>query len=257
MSKNIEVVLNRTPFSLTVTCCHVVCKQRKDMNKRPPVLGRWTEAAGFVLAVWAISFLILHARNLRLELASLQGLTSRLEREIDFFHSLIRPTRAATKAYMREVHILEDRILSTSDSLDRVRSNGREQIELVKQEHRETEQQLYKDLDRLAEELSVCNDWTSVLKKNQSAVILMGKKHSVITCLMEVGGLKGDVQDAKTKLVRTDSNNKNFEMLTKQWRDKVTSREKEVEECKQQIKDLKVQLVQAGCGVGLLEKVDT
>lgn len=226
--------------------------------KRPPLLGHWTIAAGFILAVWSIYFLVLYERNLRLELASVQGLISRLEREIDFFRSLVEPTRVATEARMREVHSLEDRIVSASESLVRVKSDGIERIELAKQERRDTEQQIHNDFDRLTDEVSVCNDWTTALKKNESALVVMGKKQSLMICLMAVGGLKGDISDARVQLGRTENTSKNLEVLTKQWRDKVTSCERELKESERQIKKLKMQLEQEGCSVGLFEEeVDT
>ena len=215
--------------------------------KRSPVWSRWTEAAGFILAVWAISFLLLYQRSLKLELASVQGLISRFEGEINFFKNVVEPTQVAAIECMREVHSLEDKIASTSDSLVQVKVDGKAQLERTKRQHLEWEQQVHKDYKQLTDDVAICNDWLTILKKNQSVLSVMAKKQSVITCLMEVTGLKGDLADARTLVNRLEKNNKNLKRLADLWSSKVTSSENEVEEMEQQIKELKTQLKQQGC----------
>lgn len=215
--------------------------------KRPSVLSHWAEAAGFILAVWTISFLLLYHKKLKTELASVQLLISRFEAEAEFFQSMVEPTQLATGRCMREIHTLKSKLDSTRESLADVKVDGKKRIEKTKKQHLEWEKQVSKDFDRLTEDVSLCEEWTVLLKKNQSALLIMAKKQSVITCVMELTGLKGELADTMTQINRLEKNNKNFQVLTKQWRGRVASSKKELDKLEQQISELRAQLHQQGC----------
>lgn len=182
-----------------------------------------------------------------MELASVQVLMARFEAEANFFKSVVERTQLTTETSVREIQTLKDTLLSTRDALARVKVDGVAELERVKEQHVVWEKQVYKDFNRFTEELRVCEDWTEILNRNQSSLLVMAHKESVIGCLMEVTGLKGELADTRTKMQRLERNNKNLQGLTKLWSGKVAIRMKELEELEEQIKDLKTQLKQEGC----------
>ncbi len=185
--------------------------------------------------------------KLKMELASVQVLMSRFEVEANFFKSAVERTQLRTKVYVREVQTLKDTLLFTRDALARVKVDGVAELERAKEQYVVWEKQVHRDFTRFTEELRVCEDWTEILNRNQSGLLVMAEKESVISCLMEVTGLKGELGDWRTKMQRLERNNKNLQGLTKLWRGKVANKMKELEELEEQIKDLKTQLKQEGC----------
>lgn len=177
----------------------------------------------------------------------MQALMARFEVEANVFKSVIERTQLTTKSSVREIQTLKGTLLSTRDDLVRVRADGVAELERVKEQYVTWEKQVYKDFNRFTEDLSVCEEWTDILSRNQSALLVMAKKESVINCLMEVQVLKGDLGDMRTKMQRLENNNKNLQGLAKMWRGKAASGMKEWDELEEQIKDLKTQLKQKGC----------